>query len=95
MALQDLLNLSQTQKKIGLSEERIQAVLPVIRKYVAFWREYPDLFVDFLVRGTRVEERPGEFKFYYYQRVFLRSVMRYQYVYAVFPRACVNAPIKK
>lgn len=87
MALQDLLDLSTSRKKIGLSEERINAVMPVIRKYTAFWREYPDLFVDFLVRGTRTEQKEGEFKFFFYQRVFLRCVMRYQYVYAVFPRA--------
>lgn len=87
MALQDLLDLSQARKKIGISEERITAVLPIIRQYAAFWREYPDLFVDFLVRGTRTEQKEGEFKFFFYQRVFLRCVMRYQYVYAVFPRA--------
>ena len=40
-----------------------------------------------MVRGNRTEPKEGEFKFYFYQRVFLRVVMRYQYVYAVFPRA--------
>ena len=87
MALNDLLDISQQRKKIGLSQERVEAVLPVIRKYTAFWREYPDLFVDFMVRGTRTEPKEGEFKFFCYQRVFLRSVMRFQYGYAVFPRA--------
>ena len=87
MALSDLLELSTQRKKIGLSEERVNAVLPVIRQYAAFWREYPDLFVDFMVRGSRQESSEKEFRFYFYQRVFLRSVMRYQYVYAVFPRA--------
>ena len=87
MALQDLLDLSTSRRKIGLSPERVEAVLPTVRKYVAFWREYPDLFVDFMVRGTRTEVKDGEFCFYFYQRVFLRCVMRYQYVYAVFPRA--------
>ena len=86
MALQDLLDLSTQRRKIGLSEERINAVMPIIRQYTAFWREYPDLFVDFMVRGNR-EPKDGEFRFYFYQRVFLRSVMRFQYVYAVFPRA--------
>ena len=52
MALKDLLDLSSQRKKIGISEERINAVLPVVRKYAAFWREYPDLFVDFMVRGS-------------------------------------------
>ena len=87
MALQDLLDLSGNRKKIGISPERVEAVKPIIRKYVAFWREYPDLFVDFMVRGNKTEVKEGEFKFYFYQRVFLRSVMRFQYVYAVFPRA--------
>ena len=87
MALQDLLNLSESRKKIGLSEERVNAILPTVSKYIAFWREYPDLFVDFMVRGTSTDTKEGEFKFYFYQRVFLRTVMRYQYVYAVFPRA--------
>lgn len=87
MALQELLGTIDIQNKIGISEERLKAVLPSLRNYVSFWREYPDLMVDFLVKGTRTEYREGEFRFYFYQRVFLRIVMRYQYVYAVFPRA--------
>lgn len=87
MALKELLGEQGIQTKIGISEERLRAVLPALRQYVAFWREYPDLFVDFLVRGTRTETKEGEFHFYFYQRVFLRVVMRYQYVYAVYPRA--------
>ena len=51
MALQDLLDLSQRGKKVGLSEERVMAIVPVARDYISFWREYPDMFVDFLVRG--------------------------------------------
>jgi hypothetical protein len=35
--------------------------MPTVRKYVAFWREYPDLFVDFMVRGNRTEPKEGEF----------------------------------
>ena len=87
MALQDLLDLSTKRQKIGLSEERVMAIVPTMREYIAFWREYPDLFVDFLVRGQREEIKDGEFKFYFYQRVFLRAAMRHQYIYAVFPRA--------
>ena len=87
MALQDLLALQGSKKKIGISEERVYSILPIVGQYAAFWREYPDLFVDFLVRGRGGEEKEGQFQFYFYQRVFLRSVMRYQYVYAVYPRA--------
>lgn len=86
MALADLLTVSQNRKKIGLSEERIEAIKPALRKYIAFWREYPDLFVDFLQDGGNPEVEK-KLKFYFYQRVFLRAAMRYKYVYMVFPRA--------
>ena len=81
MALQDLLNLSQNRKKIGLSEERIRAIIPAARDYISFWREYPDLFVDFM-KGP-----DNNFNLFFYQRVFMRAAMRHKYVYAVFPRA--------
>jgi hypothetical protein len=31
MALQDLLNISSSKKKVGLSEERVAAIKPVLR----------------------------------------------------------------
>ena len=50
MALQDLMKIaiSNDNKKVGLSEERIMAIVPVAREYISFWREYPDIFVEFL-----------------------------------------------
>lgn len=83
MALQDLLDLSDSRKKIGLSEERVRAVISIGRQYIAYWREYPDMFIDYLLEMGN----PQDFKFFFYQRVFLRIAMRHQYVYAVFPRA--------
>lgn len=85
MALSNLLNLSKG-KKIGLSEERVKAIIPIARQYVAFWREYPDLMVDFMQTGGDPNKKK-ELKFFFYQRVFLRAAMRYKYVYMVFPRA--------
>lgn len=87
MALQDLLQLSQDKKKIGLSEERIEVIKPVLTQYIAFWREYPDMFVDFLQTGREGQIPENGLKFFFYQRVFLRAAMRYKYVYMVFPRA--------
>ena len=82
MSLQKLLDLSSSKrKKIGLSEERIRAALPAIRSVISFYREYPDLFVDF-IKGP-----DSTFKFFFYQRIFLRIVMRHRKVYATFPRA--------
>ena len=50
MALADILKLSSSMesKKVGLSKERIQAIIPTARQYISFWREYPDIFVEFL-----------------------------------------------
>ena len=84
MALQDLLDLSQKRKKIGISEDRLRAIIPEARQYIAFWREYPDMFIDFMVGP---DGGPQHFKLYFYQRIFLRAAMRHKYIYAVFPRA--------
>lgn len=83
MSLQNLLDssLAYEGKKQGLSEERLLAQLDNLRQKIAFFRQYPDLFIDF-IQGPK-----GEFKFLYYQRIFLRIVMRHRYVYATFPRA--------
>lgn len=102
MALNDMLTTKKTVK-MGISKERIQAIMPILRQYIAFWREYPDLFIDFLLTGGRpilTEENStkyfllpsGEkvrvrFSLYSYQRIFLRVGMRYKYVYCVYPRA--------
>ena len=84
MALADLmeLSLSKNTKKTGISEERIRAQMPIIRQYIAYWREYPDMFVEFLCGSN-----PENFQLYFYQRLFLRAVMRHRYAYATFPRA--------
>lgn len=83
MALADLLELSSSKegKKIGLSEDRLAAQVPNLRNLIAFYREYPDLLVDYM------KGEDNTFHFYFYQRVFLRIVMRHKYVYATFPRA--------
>ena len=85
MALSDLLNLQNKHKKIGISPERIEPLIPALRNYIAFWREYPDLFIDFLQTGGE-DDVEVPFHLFFYQRVFLRICMRYKYVYAVFPR---------
>lgn len=87
MALKDLIELSSHKEtnKIGVSEERFRPIIPVLRKYIAFWREYPDLFIDYIQTGND-PSRPKKLIFYTYQRVFIRVAMRYRYVYATYPR---------
>ena len=82
MSLQSLLSLSEERnKKQGMSEERIAQQLQPLRTLIAFYREYPDLLIDFMAGPN------STFKFYFYQRIFIRIVMRHRYVYATFPRA--------
>ena len=83
MSLQNLLALSSNRSnfhKVGLSEERLSAQLEPLRKLIAFYREYPDYFID------DIKGPDCTFKFYTYQRIYLRVVSRHRYVYCTFPR---------
>lgn len=83
MSLQSLLQLSSEReyKKKGLSAERLNESMYGLRTLIGFFREYPDIFVDF------IKGKDSTFQFLFYQRIFLRSIMRHRYVYGVFPRA--------
>ena len=85
MALADILNVIKSKDidstKQGLSKERLDDQLENLRKKISFYRQYPDLFID------DIKGPDCSFKFYFYQRIFLRIVMRHRYVYATFPRA--------
>lgn len=82
MSLQNLLDLSSSRSvvKDEISEERLRQNLDAIRKEIAFYREYPDLFVD-AIKGPN-----STFKFRFTQRIFLRCIMRHRYVYCTFTR---------
>lgn len=83
MSLQSLLDVSSSKSlvKQEISEDRLRACLPELRKAISFYRVYPDIFIDDIKGPDCV------FKFYTYQRVFLRVVMRYRWTYATYPRA--------
>ena len=83
MNLKELLKLSSDReyKKQGISEQRLLKDIEGLRKLIAYFRQYPDIFVDF------IKGKDSTFNFLFYQRVFLRIVMRHRYVYATFPRA--------
>ena len=83
MTLKELLQLSSDReyKKQGISEQRLLSDLEGLRNLIAYFRQYPDIFVDF------IKGKESTFNFLFYQRIFLRIVMRHRYVYATFPRA--------
>ena len=82
MNLKELLQLSSDRdfKKQGLSEQRLTADMEELRNLISYFRQYPDVFVDF------IKGKDSTFNFLFYQRIFLRVVMRHRYVYATFPR---------
>ena len=64
MALADLLALGEEDNsKQEVSEDRLAAQMDHLRGLIAFWREYPDLFIDF-IKGEN-----STFKFYFYSRI--------------------------
>ena len=83
MTLKELLQLSSNRqyKKQGLSEQRLMKDIDELRNIIAYFRQYPDIFVDF------IKGKDSTFNFLFYQRIFLRIVMRHRYVFATFPRA--------
>lgn len=69
--------------KEDITRDRIRDDLPQLRKLISYWRVYPDKFIDFLCSLNP----DNSFHFFFYQRVYLRAVMRHKYCYCVFPRA--------
>ena len=83
MSLNNILQtyISHDTKKQGLSEQRLFNQLDNLRYLISFFRMYPDLLIDYM-KGP-----DSSFKFFFFQRIFIRIVMRHRYVYATFPRA--------
>lgn len=84
MALSNLLHTvnRDTHKKIEIDKKKIKANLATYQQIIAYWRTYPDKFIDYLCSLNP----ENKFKLYFTQRLFLRLVMRYRNVYAVFSR---------
>ena len=83
MSLKSLLEASSSKlnaKKEEVSEERLMSCIEDVRNLIAFYREYPDIFVDDIKGPDCV------FKFRDVQRIFLRSVMRHRYIFCTFTR---------
>lgn len=84
MALTDVLEKKRKRQKEqeGISEDVIMKDLPRFQELISYWRWYPDRFVDWLVSLDDAHS----FEFFFYQRIYLRCVMRHKYTYCVFPR---------
>ena len=69
-------------KKVEIDKNKVRSNLEQYQKIIAYWRKYPDKFIDYLCSLNP----ENSFKFYFFQRMYLRIVMRYKTVYAVFSR---------
>lgn len=86
MALRDLLKIGNRKEKkeeIVVTKESLMENIDKFRELIAYWRVYPDRFVDYLCSLNP----ENTFHFYFYQRLFLRCSLRYKYLYATFVRA--------
>ena len=85
MALRDILQASNRRKELDSDaiKEEIHNHLDQYRELIAYWRVYPDKLVDYYLSLGN----PYNFKFIFYQRLFLRALFRHKYVYATFVRA--------
>lgn len=76
MSLQSILDLDGfggSFSKDDVSEKRLKECLPQLCEQIAFYRAYPDIFIDDLSGYSQWnEETDGPwkgFKFFYYQRI--------------------------
>ncbi len=60
-------------------------VKPEWRKYISYWKNYPDRFIDFI--------KPHDCKIdlYFYQRIMIRVLFRYKKVYFTFTRGTAKS----
>lgn len=80
--LKTTLKIDKTSKVVEIDKDKIRENLDKYQDIIAYWRKYPDKFIDYLCSMNP----DNTFHFYYFQRIYLRIVMRYKTVYAVFSR---------
>lgn len=77
----------QKRKQQKPSEQATEAFLREhvddLRELIAYWRVYPDRLIDFYCSLNP----NNNFKLFFYQRLFLRCLMRHKNLYATFVRA--------
>lgn len=68
-------------KNVRITEEFIKRNREQLEKTMKIFLLYPDIFLDYITPAE------SNFKLYFYQRIFLRAVMRFRYSYITAPRA--------
>lgn len=68
MALKDLLNKKNRNKEVEVNKDHIKEHLKDYQKIIAYWRKYPDKFVDYLCSLNP----DNQFRFYLSQRIKIK-----------------------
>ena len=69
------------EKGVVVTEEFLEKNEELFKQYNQYFMLYPDLFLD------TIATKNCPIKFYYYQRILLRAMMRYRYFFGTFTRA--------
>ena len=71
----------ELEKGVILTQERIEKHRKLYEKIWQFFSAYPDLYIDLITPSD------SEMTLFFYQRIFLRSLMRYKQIAIIAPRA--------
>lgn len=71
----------ELDKGVILTPPYLEKNFDLFTEYANFFTAYPDLFLDL------IQPKESNFKLFFYQRIVLRSIMRYKEVYISAPRA--------
>lgn len=71
----------ELEKGVILTQERIQQNRQLYERIWQFYSAYPDLYIDLITPSD------SEMTLFFYQRIFLRSLMRYKQIAIIAPRA--------
>lgn len=71
----------ELEKGAILTEQRIEKHRELYEKICWYWSTYPDCFLDGIKRSD------SQFNLFFYQRIFLRVIMRHGRICVIAPRA--------
>lgn len=69
------------EKGVVLTEDYLEKNKELFQEYCRYFMLYPDLFLE------TIQSKDCPIKFYYYQRIMLRAMIRYRYFFGTFTRA--------
>lgn len=74
----------EMEKGAIITKRRIEKHRKLYEQVCGFWSVYPDTFLDFIKR------QDSHFSLYFYQRIFLRVILRHGRICVIAPRALIT-----